>query len=648
MPSLTKNIGKNDPQHQKLVKMISSRLRLAHKGQQEQHDVWTKAEDNILAYVPEVELDAKRRIKRDQGDPKYTTLKLPYTYALTMAAHTYLTSVFFGRSPVHQFVGRHGEAEQQTLALEALISYQVDVGGMMGPYYLWFYDAIKYGLGVIEEFWEDEQVQFAYIEEAPDPMNPLAKPIKQQTRIQMPGYQGSRISNVSPWDAFPDPRVQIGRYQEGEFFFCRKYLPWNTVARRKAAGFYMNTEHLKGGMKDFATIGDTSQLTTPQSETLYSGDGEEEMKEHPATVTVYEGSIEIIPSEWKLGDSDFPEKWMFTITADLATLIGVQPHGAMHCKHPFGVIETEVEAYGTYNRGLPEIIEPIQNTMDWLINQHFYNVRASLNNQFILDPSKIVTKDAETAGPGFIWRLRPEAYGQDLRTFFHQVPVSDVTRTHVQDIQTMFSFGERAFGINDQLLGVLSGGGRKTATEVRTSTGFGVNRQKTIAEYISATGFAQHSQRLVQLSQQYFKAERKFKVAGSLIREMGQAEAMNFLTVNPEAIAGFYDFVPVDGTLPVDRMALANLWKEILMQMRGVPGLIMQYDLGKIFAHVAQLAGIRNLNQFKIEVNSPESLMQQADAGNIVPIRPGAGGGAPSSPGGNPAGVPTAGEGPMI
>jgi hypothetical protein len=328
----------------------------------------------------------------------------------------------------------------------------------------------------------------------------------------------------------------------------------------------------------------------------------------------------------------------------------------MHCKHPYGILEVEVEAYGTYNRGLPEIIEPIQNTMDWLINQHFFNVRSSLNNQFILDPSKIVTKDATKAGPGFIWRLRPEAYGQDIRTFFHQVPVTDVTRTHITDIQTMFSFGERAFGINDQLLGVLSGGGRKTATEVRTSTGFGVNRQKTIAEYISATGFAQHSQRLVQLSQQYYKADKKFKIAGSLLKEMGPAEAMNFMTVNPEAIAGFYDFVPVDGTLPVDRMAMANLWKEILLQMRSVPGLIMQYDLSRIFAHTAQLAGIRNLNQFKIEVGSPQALMQQADAGNIVPIRPGGGSGAgPGAgrgggmgPGANAAGVPTSGEAPVM
>ena len=67
MPSLTKNICKNDPFHQKLVKMVSSRLRLAQKGQQEQHGIWTKAEDNILAYVPEVELDAKGVNQKGSG-----------------------------------------------------------------------------------------------------------------------------------------------------------------------------------------------------------------------------------------------------------------------------------------------------------------------------------------------------------------------------------------------------------------------------------------------------------------------------------------------------------------------------------------------------------------------------------------------------
>jgi hypothetical protein len=638
MPALSKSIPKQSELHAKLCKMLDSRLKLALKGQQMKHNAWQRSEDTMLAYVPESDLDSARKQKRDSGQPKYTTIKLPYTYALVLAAHTYLTSVFFGRSPVHQFSGRHGEGEQQIQALEALIGYQVEVGKMMGPYYLWFFDALKYSVGVIEEFWEDEIVQFSTIQEGPNQTDPLGPPEKLQVRVQMPGYQGSKINNISPWDFLPDPRVQVGNYQKGEFVFVRKYLGWNTIVRRKAQGYYMNVEHLRGEVKDFAGVAQGSQLQKPENSSfLHEGDDQQ----HPAVVTAYEGCIELIPSEWGLGNNDYPEKWVFTITGDLETIIGCQPHGAMHCEFPYGVIESEVEAYGTWNRGMPEIIEPIQNTLDWLINQHFFNVRASLNNQFIIDPSKIVTSDAKNAGPGFLWRLRPEAYGQDIRSFFHQVPVTDVTRSHIGDMQTMYGVGERVFGINDQILGMMAGQGRKTATEVRTSTGFGVSRQKTVAEYISATGFASHAQRMVQMSQQYFTAERKFKIAGPIVKDMTQKEQMNFIDVSPASIKGFFDVVPVDGTLPVDRLALATLWKSILLEMRAVPGLIGQFDLGRIFAHVAQLAGIRNLNQFKIEIGSPQSLLQQADAGNIVPL--GGGGRRAPTSGSNPPGIPTAG-----
>jgi hypothetical protein len=143
---------------------------------------------------------------------------------------------------------------------------------------------------------------------------------------------------------------------------------------------------------------------------------------------------------------------------------------------------------------------------------------------------------AEKGGPGFVYRLRPEAYGQDIRTFFHQIPVQDMTRGHVNDLQTMLGIGERVFGINDQILGALSGNGRKTATEVRTSTGFGVNRLKTMTEYMSATGFSQHATRMVQMSQQYFTQERKFRIVGSLLSDMNPKAAEAFMNVDPAAI----------------------------------------------------------------------------------------------------------------
>lgn len=635
MPSLTMEIAKNSPLHAKLVKMLSSRIRLAQQAQQTKHEAWTKAENAMLAYIPESEIDRARKNSRDNaGGQHYTTIKLPYTYALVLSAHTYVTSVFFARNPVHQFAGRHGESESQVQALEALISYQVDIGEMLGPYYIWIQDAFKYGLGILEEYWDDTESQFSSIQDIPDPNDPTGQTmVKGRILARFQGYQGAKVNNISAWDFLPDPRVSIGNYQKGEFVFVRKRLSWNTVVKRKAGGYYTNLEHLTGEISDFSKANEDSQLVRPDPTSLMIDDGE---AKHPAVLPAYEGCVDLIPKEWGLGNSDYPEKWMFTITGDLQTLIGCQPHGAMHCEFPYAVIEAEIEGYGSYGRGLPETAEGIQNTLDWLINQHFFNVRASLNNQFIIDPSKVVASDAEDGGPGFMWRLRPEAYGQDIRSFVHQIPVQDVTRTHVTDIGTMIGIGERTFGINDQIMGALSTGGRKTATEVRTSTGFGVNRMKTIAEYVSATGFARHSQRMVQLSQQYFTADRKFRIAGSLISDMSPNEQQQFISVNPDAIKGFYNFVPVDGTLPVDRLAMANLWKDLLLQMRTVPGLLANYDLSKIFAHVANLAGIRNLQQFRIQVGSPTALAQQAEAGNLVALP---GGRGPQ----NPAMVPTAG-----
>lgn len=643
MPSLTKVVPKNDPLHKKLVGMIATRIKLGLKAQTAQHEVWKNAENTTLAYVPETDLDRLRKNKRDEGEPKYTTIKLPYSYALLMAAHTYLTSVFFARSPIHQFAGRHGETEDQVLALEALISYQVQVGEMLVAYYLWLYDALKYGLGVIEEYWEREFIQHSTITMVPDPsgvLGPDGQPVAKKKLIQVrtPGYEGMKINNISPYDFIHDPRVTVGNYQKGEFAGARKVISWATIKRREALGYYMNVEHLKGQAgKDFMASGASSELERPEDNlTLLEADD----VEHPSTLTVYELCVEIFPREWGLGDSDYPEKWMFTISGDMSTLIGVQPHGAMHGKFPYGVLESEVEPYGTYSRGIPEIAEPIQNTMDWLINTHFFNVRAALNNQFIIDPSKVVIKDAEKAGPGFVWRLRPSAYGQDIRTFVHQVPVADVTKGHVQDLQLMLGIGERVFGINDQILGALSGSGRKTATEVRTTTGFGVNRLKTITEFMSAGGFSQHATRMVQMSQQYFSAEKKFRIVGSLLADMNPNSAEAFLSVTPDSIQGFYDFVPVDGTMPVDRLAMANLWKEILMGMQSMPALLMQYDLGKMFAHVAQLGGIRNLNQFKVQLDTPQGLMQQAQAGNLIAAK------APRGPA-NPRGNGTAGPSAM-
>lgn len=619
MPGITREIPKGSPLHQKIIAMLSARIRFAERSRAKQVEKWQKAEELTLAFIQESEIDAIRRANREnEGTPRYTTLQIPYSYALIMAAHTYVTSVFFGRSPVHQFTARHGETEMSVQAIEALIGYQIEIGKFLVPYYIWKYDAIKYGVGIINTYWQDEIIQYSNILEQVDPLT--GKSSKVQEMVQVAGYRGNKIINVAPFDFYHDPRFPIYRFQEGEFCARRFVLGWNEMVRRRNQQYYMNTEFITSRFAPSQLINlGASALVRPEIPGFIL---DAEDQGHPMAFYAYEIYVDLIQKEWGLGNSTYPEKWVFTVTGDLSLIIGAQPHGAVHGQFPFDIETYEVEGYGLWSRGLPEITLDIQNTMDWLINQHFYNVRAALNNQFIIDPSKIVVRDAEDGGPGFIYRLRPEAYGTPIDQFFKQVPIQDITREHIGDMQTMFGLGEKITGINEQMFGSLAGAGRKTATEVRTSTGFGVNRQKTITEYMSAMGMSPHAQRLVQQSQQWYEQSVELRIQGDLA-----ADAQRFLMVTPNDIAGFYDWVPVDGTLPIDRMALVNLWQQFLGQLRNLPQLMQQLDLWKLFAYIGQLAGIRNIQQFKIQVLPPG----QAPGSNVVPLRPpGAPTGAPT------------------
>jgi hypothetical protein len=77
--------------------------------------------------------------------------------------------------------------------------------------------------------------------------------------------------------------------------------------------------------------------------------------------------------------------------------------------------------------------------------------------------------------------------------------------------------------------------------------------------------------------------------------------------------------------MPVDKLALANLWKEIMGGVAASPDLMIQYDIGKIFAYTAQLAGAKNINRFKLQLTPDEVVAREAAKGNLIGVNNGAG-----------------------
>lgn len=625
---ISREIKYGTPLHDRIREAVWARYELSRNKMTDRHETWKDTDELFRAYVVPTEKDKYRSGQRKAGKPEYTTIYVPYGYAILLAAHTYWSSVFLSRNPVLQYSARHGESQQQTQAIEALMDYQIQVGGMMAPLYVWLLDAGKYGVGVVGHYWSEEFSDVSQIVMMPKTILGIPIPgteTKQKMTQRVKGYQGNRLFNVRPHDFFPDPRVSLMNFQQGEFCGRLTQSGWNQIVRNKELGEYFNLEQLKEmwtSSNERVTLSVTDQLPISLSdsgfESRFTGPGS------LGPFELLEMTVELIPSEWGLGSKDYPEKWVFTTAGGKRSgvVIGARPLGMIHDRFPYDVLLYEVNGYDLHTRGMMEIIKPLNEVMNWLINSHMYNVRQAINNQFIVDPAKVEMTDLTDGEPGKLIRLRPSAYGTDVRQVISQLQVVDVTSGHPANMQLFADIMQRISGATDNVQGMVSSGGRKTATEVRTSSSFSINRLKTNAEFFSATGWAPMAAKLLQNTQQLYDQEQMYRVAGDLL-----TGAKNLL-VTPELIQGFYDFVPVDGTLPIDRFAQANLWKEILLGMAKMPQLAMQYDMAGIFSWMAQLAGLKNVTQFKVSVMPNAQLAAQAQAGNLQPMAEAGGGGA--------------------
>lgn len=614
--------------HQRVERALAARIRLSFDAYADRNERISESEEQFQAYVKVTDVDNERKkAKKSQGVQDFVTLEVPYSYAAVMTAHTYYTSVFLARDPIFQVQGRHGEAEMQTQAIEALLSYQVNSGMNLPQLFCWLLDPGKTGLGVVGHYWDEEMVYARRYEKVvPTFMGmpiPGAKPEQRTVVDEIPGYRGNKLFNVRPQDWINDPRVSLINFQQGEF--CGRYveLSWNELTEGERRGEYVNLDVVKkqGDQRSDSQINgqflrdvgsaNVSVLPNENAPTSFAG------YEIPTwVVRAHEMYVRLYPADWGLDNSaKRPEVWVFTRTTS-GVVIRARPTGLFHGRFPFDVLTSEPDAYNLFSPSMMERSKPLNDTISWLLNSHFYNVRAALNNQFIFDPSRVVVKDVEDPRAGKLIRLKPEAYGSDVRTVLGQLQVGDVTAGHLGNIQAIEQILQRTLGVNDNVMGAVNSGGRKTATEIRSATSFSINRLKTNCEWFSATGFGPLTQKLIQTSQQNFSYETKLRVVGDVA-----TFAPMFADVNPEAIAGFYDFIPVDGTMPVDRFAQANLWQMMLGQVMKMPQIAGAYDLGRVFAWVANLAGLRNIQQFRIQPGSPEAIQQQVQAGNVVPMK---------------------------
>lgn len=578
--------------HDFVLQYLLDRLRSSEEAMGKFYSRWRVIEKKMQGYINLDEQEEAWKKLNESGDaPRPISVVIPYTYATVATIVTYHLHTFAGQKPLFQVGSHKQESVNAARYMETILQYNADHTRLIKELHQWFQDGQAYGLGVLRTQWKQETAMRTVWRAAPPAGAMFLPQGPARTREARTVYEGNIVECIDPYMFFPDPHVPMSEVNKsGEYVFWRAFQGKHTLARMESAGEIKYLAKTPSqAPKNFGYAGEVSARNI-----LAGGDtdlGRMRSSQQKNWYQVDEGTCWIIPAELGLGRGENPELWIFTIL-NKAQIVRAEPLELDHGKHPVSVIEPYKLGYGFGHMGITDFLAPLQDVISWFVNSHIHNVRAALNNMFVVDPSKIELGDLKKPGAGKIIRLKTAAYGQDVRSVLQQFQIADVTSQHIRDMELFMRLGDTLSAVTDNLRGLQNSGGRKTATEVRTSIEASASRLASQARIISAQGMTDLAEQMSLNIQQNMSEEFFYEITGEDGRIAGSR-------ITPEMLVGDFNFPVHDGTLPMDRVAMLDVWKEIMMGVAQDQELRQKYSMGEIFEYVAELGGAKNIEQFR-------------------------------------------------
>lgn len=575
--------------HRDTLQKLNAMYDFSKKKMEEHYWRWNYAEQRIQAWTSIV--DYKRVMepyitgdKANLVPPEPVSVIVPYSYATLHAAATFISQVLLGRKPTFPLGAIRGTEAERARMMEIAIQSNLDAS--RGQETLWqlCWDPLIYGFGSIKNAWEERTGQtIRWIG-------------GQRETATETTFAGNVSSAIDPYAFRPDPRVPIHQCNlRGDFMFCEEQISESVLKDlEKDNMLKWVDEAIKrdGVNRDRNTAGDQNRRRIKigiRGEAL----------ETPTNVvgfhTVREGTVRLIPKDWfpsLKNASDRSELWKFTWME--RQIIQAEPLGMIHSMHPMVATEPSSFGHDFMSISMHDMIGPFQDILSWLVSSRMENVRTSINNTFAADPSRIEINDIRASPIGRIIRLKQQAMGMKVQEAIMQLAVQDVTQGHIGDIQTMRILADTITGVNDNMRGIQTAGGRRSATEARMAMQNGASRLSQMAIRVSAQAFQPLCQQMIMNIQQFMPDKMWLETTGD-------DGAPNSKQVTPEMLVGQFNYQVSDGTLPYDKQALLETWKEILFGVSKDPELRQTYPLPNIFRYVAELGGAKNIDSFKAQ-----------------------------------------------
>jgi hypothetical protein len=336
--------------------------------------------------------------------------------------------------------------------------------------------------------------------------------------------------------------------------------------------------------------------------------------------------INLIPKDWELSSSEYPEKWYFELASD-DVIIRCEQADFAHGMYTIAISSPEFDGYSSTPIARMEVLNGLQHTLDFLFNSHISNVRKAINDMLIVDPYLVNIEDLKDPKPGKLIRLRRPAWGRGVDKVVQQLAVQDITRANISDSAYITQWMDRISGADQSMQGALrmTGPERLTGAEFQGTRGSAISRLQRLAQIIGLQSMQDIGEMFAVHTQQYMTQKTYIKAVG---RYADQLKALfptqNSIPVTPYDLAVNYDLIVRDGSIPGGNFSQS--WIELFKTIGTDPELRQGFDVTRIFMYIAQQLGAKNVEDFRRQVNQIQpqvmpdgQVAQQVQAGNMIP-----------------------------
>ena len=570
----------------KLKDMVVKQVKESRSKMSKKYPCWDK---NHSVYIGDAELDRRDLEAQEHKEP--VKMVIPMTFAQVQTYVSFCFLLFKQNRHFFEFSSTGPEDYSVGYAAEKILERDLRRNNWDQILFQNLLDSARFGFGVVKSWWAVETQM------APTTIAPSSNAVEgfsfqsaaatsTQSFIK---YEGNRLTNISPYHFFPDCSFPLSDWKKGHF--CADETEYHITHLRKLErdGIYYGVEHIEPVQHNFMEKrgGFTRQ---PGMEDFVRRKGKCKDDQIVCVTTCQQ---EIIPKNYKLGEEEYPVKYIIAVAND-NRIVSCVPAGYLHDEYIYDVAIYSPDCHQKVGESLADVIYSMQDVVSYLINSRLASVRKSLQNNLIVDPSAVNMESVESRSPVITMKKGSPRLGVDR--FIRQLNYIDNTASHFGDADMIMKIMQMVTGVNENSMGQFHGG-RRSATEARAANNGAAARMKTNATLKWSSCYASLGRKMLINQRQGISMETFAKILGAGKEGLYQ----EFHPQNPADLVGVEDHFVFDSTLQSEKGFVAQSLQELVSAVLSNPVVmqVLPIDVGKLMEEILHLRGVENVERFK-------------------------------------------------